>query len=160
MTKELHVPQPQPQVPSIVVSEKKPVQPAPTFFAHDLAFFPVSDAAGVDYTQKYNDYGLPARELSMMVEYLQFLENEQKSNPETGIKNKISEVKEIIIGLIKQNPVGQWTRNESKTIHDDVASIIKQLEVVEDHQSKRPNISVAQQLRDIRNTIENILVKE
>lgn len=158
MAKALHVPQP--HVPPIGVPDKKPVQPAPTFVAHDLAFFPVSDESGVDYTEKSNDSGLPARELSMMIEYLQFLENEQKSNPEIGIKNKISEVKEIIIGLIKQNPVSQWTRNESKTIHDDVASIIKQLEVVEDHQSKRPNIGVAQQLRDIRNTIENILVKE
>jgi type IV pilus assembly protein PilB len=140
------------QVPAVPVTPVLPVQP--TVQVSDMAFFP-SDGA-----EALSDITLPMRELSLMVDYLQVLETQQKKNPDQGIKSKITEIKETIVDLIQRYPPAQWVTSVTPQIHDDIHSIVQQLEVLEQHQSKRPNVGVAKQLQEIRQTIENILVKE
>ncbi len=132
----------------------------PLFNVSDMSFYsgsPEHDGTGVSLNGQKN---MPMQELMALVDYLKLLEREQVINPEVGIKAKVSELKEIIVDLLKRSPLSQWVVTDPAVIvHEEINSIIKQLESLEEHQSKRPNIGVASQLHDIRNTIENLIVK-
>jgi hypothetical protein len=132
----------------------------PLFNVSDMSFYsgsPEHDGTGVSLNGQKN---MPMQELMALVDYLKLLEREQVINPEVGIKAKVGELKEIIVDLLKRSPLSQWVVSDPAVIvHDEISSIIKQLESLEEHQSKRPNIGVASQLHDIRNTIENLIVK-
>jgi type IV pilus assembly protein PilB len=104
---------------------------------------------------------LPVRELVELVDYLKLLEENQIQHPEEGIKQKVIDAKETIIELLRQSDVANWfVTDPSVVVHNEVENIVTQLQELEKHQSKRPNIGVASQLRTIRNTIENLITKE
>ena len=97
----------------------------------------------------------------MLVDYLKTLEMQQEKNPEIGIKQKIAELKNTIIDLLVRSDTETWlSMDPSVVVHDEVTKIVEQLDALERHQSRRPNVGVASQLRDIRNTIENLVTKE
>jgi type IV pilus assembly protein PilB len=122
--------------------------------ATDFAILPDTNPVSMDHQ-------LPAKELEVLVDYLKMLEREQVRDPETGIRVKIAEVKEMIIELMRRYHISEWiVPNRRVVVHDEVKQIMKDLESLEQHQSRRPNIGVANQLRDIRNTIEKLLGKE
>ncbi len=104
---------------------------------------------------------LPIKELIMLVDYLKTLEHQQEKNPEIGIKQKMTELKNTIIDLLVRSDTETWlSMDPSIVVHDEVTKIVEQLDALERHQSRRPNVGVASQLRDIRNTIENLVTKE
>lgn len=124
-------------------------------WAHDFSVVPVTP------TETFTDRTLPARELEVLVDYLRLLEQEQLRDPETGIRVKIAEVKEMIIELMRKHHITEWVPASRRyRVHDEVEQIVRDLQKLEDHQSRRPNIGVASQLRDIRNTIEKLVAKE
>lgn len=131
----------------------------PLFNVSDMSFY----SGSADHETSMHSDGqknMPMQELMALVDYLKLLEREQVINPEVGIKAKVGELKEIIVDLLKRSPLSQWVVTDpAVVVHDEISSIIKQLESLEEHQSKRPNIGVASQLHDIRNTIENLIVK-
>lgn len=103
---------------------------------------------------------LPVRELEILIDYLKMLEQEQLRNPQVGIRLKIAEVKEMIIEIMRNNRNQDWVTPHQNIIQQEIKDITHNLEKLEEHQSRRPNIGVATQLRDIRNTIEKLLGKE
>lgn len=107
-----------------------------------------------------NESMLPIRELVMLVDYLKTLEQGQEKNPEQGIKQKVTDLKETIINLLVRSDVSKWlVYDPSVVVHDEVSKIVGSLEALEQHQSRKPNVGVAEQLRNIRNTIENLVAK-
>lgn len=103
---------------------------------------------------------LPIQELIMLVDYLKTLEAQQEANPQEGIKQKLTSLKETIINLLIRSDVSKWiTCDPAVAVHSEVEKIVSSLEMLEHHQSRKPNIGVASQLRDIRNTIENLVAK-
>jgi hypothetical protein len=67
----------------------------------------------------------------------------------------------MVIELMRKHHISEWIApNRRVVVHDEVKQIMSDLEKLEEHQSRRPNIGVANQLRDIRNTIEKLLGKE
>lgn len=103
---------------------------------------------------------LPIRELVMLVDYLKTLEQDQEQNPEQGIKQKLADLKDTIINLLVRSDVSKWlVYDPTVAVHDEVSKIVSNLEALEQHQSRKPNVGVAEQLRNIRNTIENLVAK-
>ncbi len=103
---------------------------------------------------------LPVQELEILIDYLKMLEQEQVQNPRIGIKLKIAEIKEMIIEIMRNHRGQNWESPHQIIIREEVKGITNSLERLEEHQSRKPNIGVATQLRDIRNTIEKLLRKE
>lgn len=103
---------------------------------------------------------LPIQELIMLIDYLKTLEVQQEENPQEGIKQKLTNLKETIINLLVRSDVSKWIMYDpTVVVHNEVEKIVNSLETLEHHQSRKPNVGVASQLRDIRNTIENLVAK-
>lgn len=134
----------------------------------DLQFYPTAMNEHHGTTTEFIDESaissgnvLPIKELVMLVDYLKTLEAFQEKNPQIGIRQKITDLKNTIIELLVRSDTASWlSMDPSIAVHDEVSKIVQQLEILEQHQSRRPNIGVASQLRDIRNTIENLVTKE
>jgi type II secretory ATPase GspE/PulE/Tfp pilus assembly ATPase PilB-like protein len=148
----------------IVQSEEVLPEPIATSPKHIEFIAPVADEDGNPVSAPINtitENTLPIKELVMLVDYLKTLETDQEKNPETGIKKKIGDLRNTIIDLLVRTDVSKWLAYDpSVVVHDEVAKIMSGLETLEQHQSRRPNVGVASQLRDIRNTIENLVTKE
>lgn len=111
-------------------------------------------------TRQEPEITLPARELKVLINYLKHLEDYQKEHPHTGIKKDIAEAKEVILQLLRESNPKDWlVINPQKAVHREVSAIMNQLSELEKHQSRRPDIGVAQELEKIRNTIENLIAK-
>ena len=103
----------------------------------------------------------PTRELSVLMDYVAMLEEHQREHPEEGIRQKLGEAKDLIIELLKNSNPREWAIiDPAKAVHREVSVIIQQLDELEKHQSKKPNIGVAEELQKIRNTIQNLIAKE
>ncbi len=103
----------------------------------------------------------PTKELSVLMDYVAMLEDHQRENPEEGIRQKLADAKDLIIELLKNNNPREWmVIDPAKAVHREVSVIIQQLDALEKHQSKKPNIGVAEELQKIRNTIQNLIAKE
>lgn len=129
----------------------------------DIQFRPAAltdDGKIIESNSSATESVLPIKELIMLVDYLKTLENEQDKNPEQGIKQKITDLKETIVNLLVRSDVSKWIMYDpTVVVHSEVEKIVSGLEALEHHQSRKPNVSVASQLRDIRNTIENLVAK-
>ncbi len=127
--------------------------------SHDLIFENIPSESIAPPAGQVSEM-ITAKELTMLVDYLKMLEDHQIKHPEIGIKRKVAEVKEIIIEILKRSDVAGLTTNESAAMHQEISQIVEDLESLEQHQSRRPNVGIASQLRNIRNTIENLGGKE
>ncbi len=147
-------------VPTVV--EEKPISPV-IEPSHDIEFRPAAlseDGTLVESTTAATESVLPIKELIMLVDYLKTLEQEQDKHPEQGIKQKITDLKETIVNLLVRSDVSKWIMYDpTVVVHSEVEKIVSGLESLEQHQSRKPNVSVASQLREIRNTIENLVAK-
>lgn len=148
--------------PVSIHNEESAVEPIPVSSKYMEFVAPAADEDGRPVTiQPTTENTLPIKELIMLVDYLKTLESEQDKNPEIGIKKKISDLRNTIIDLLVRTDVSKWLAYDpSVVVHEEVAKIVSDLETLEQHQSRRPNVGVASQLREIRNTIENLVAKE
>ncbi len=137
-------------IPAIPVNQE--IQFRAASLSDDGALIPQNDSA--------TESVLPIKELIMLVDYLKTLEHEQDKHPEQGIRQKITDLKETIVNLLVRSDVSKWIMYDpTVVVHNEVEKIVNGLEALEQHQSRKPNVGVASQLRDIRNTIENLVAK-
>jgi type II secretory ATPase GspE/PulE/Tfp pilus assembly ATPase PilB-like protein len=137
-------------IPAIPVNQE--IQFRAASLSDDGALIPQNDSA--------TESVLPIKELVMLVDYLKTLEHEQNKHPEQGIRQKITDLKETIVNLLVRSDVSKWIMYDpTVVVHNEVEKIVNGLEALEQHQSRKPNVGVASQLRDIRNTIENLVAK-
>jgi len=96
-------------------------------------------------------------EISLLIDYLRKLENEQVLNPETDITDNIKLLQTTIVDLLKHSQAEEVFNekdNFAKTHHtfnrlsDDLAEL-------HGHQQQNPHIDMSQKLRRVREEIEN-----
>lgn len=98
-------------------------------------------------------------ELELLVDYLKLLEREQIRNPELGISNQVKKVRETILDILKNGGIGEMVtsgRDVQKEIHQEVDLLVRDLQKLENEQKATPDVGVAQKLKNIRETIENL----
>lgn len=98
-------------------------------------------------------------EIALLVDYLKILENHQRLNPAVGIADKIGRVQSMIISLLKNNPHLEYLFkqiNPQIMIQDQINGLITELKLLENDQTKNPQVGVADKIASIRNTIQSM----
>jgi type II secretory ATPase GspE/PulE/Tfp pilus assembly ATPase PilB-like protein len=96
-------------------------------------------------------------EISLLVDYLKKLENEQLINPEKDVTPHIHQLRITINDLLKQSnaeDVFDEKENFAQT-HKTFSRIVDDLGELHDHATQNPNIDMSQKLRRVREEIEH-----
>jgi type II secretory ATPase GspE/PulE/Tfp pilus assembly ATPase PilB-like protein len=93
-------------------------------------------------------------ELELLADYLKLLESNQREHPEKNISHKIEDVKRTIIEVVKS---GHLLGDDSGNVKEYIDQSISGLEKLEMIQEENPNAGIADDLLEIRKTIENLL---
>jgi type IV pilus assembly protein PilB len=104
------------------------------------------------------DVHLPAQELELLVDYLKMLEDHQRNYPEQSVENKIDQVQQTIIGLLKNHHPHELflQQNNEQRVQHEIDLLMKELQDLRTHQQQYPTNGVAKQLESIRGTIERL----
>lgn len=98
------------------------------------------------------------RELAFLVEHLKKLEQDQRANPDTSAEEKIRMLRETILDMLRKLPLESlfFARRPEDEVHNEINFIMNDLKRLEDEQKARPSTAIADRLRSIRSTIENL----
>ncbi len=114
----------------------------------------LSGLQGIDPTALF---GAKSLEISLLIDYLKKLEEEQIVNPEKDITLQIKQVQVTILDLLKQvnaEHIFQSDGNFSKT-HTTFNRLADDLEEMHQHQNKNPHVDMSEKIRRIREEIEH-----
>ncbi len=108
--------------------------------------------------QHYETTPTEGHELAFLVEHLKQLEQEQRVNPDASAEAKIQMLHETIMSLIKRMPLESLftMRRPEEEVHNEINFIMNDLKRLEAEQRTNPSLAVADRLRSIRSTIENL----
>lgn len=98
-------------------------------------------------------------EIALLVDYLKMLESHQQKNPEVGIADKIARASHMIVSILENTPNLEnmfGNANPTVAVRDQIEGLIGELSQLEQDQMKNPNMGVAQQIGNIRNTIQSM----
>jgi type IV pilus assembly protein PilB len=98
-------------------------------------------------------------ELSLLVDYLKILEDKQRENPQTNIAEKITRAQHMILSLLENNPNLDDLFSKvspGMMVRDQIEGLMQDLKSLEVDQVKNPNVSVADKIATIRNTIQTM----
>lgn len=98
------------------------------------------------------------RELAFLVEHLKQLEHDQRANPDTSAEEKIRMLRETILEMLRELPLEDlfFARRPEDEVHNEINFIMSDLKRLEEEQKQRPSTAIADRLRSIRSTIENL----
>jgi len=98
------------------------------------------------------------RELAFLVEHMKTLENEQRANPDSSAEEKIRMIRETILDMLRRLPLEALfvARRPEDEVHDEIHFIMRDLQRLEEEQRRHPTTVIADRLRSIRSTIENL----
>lgn len=104
---------------------------------------------------------LPSREIASLIDYVRMLENHQESYPETGVGEKIQEVQKTIVDLLKNyQPTDLFIqRDNERAVHQEIDALTQELEALKKHQEVYPRVGIADKLRSIRGTLQELVGK-
>ncbi|MDH5442218.1 MAG: GspE/PulE family protein [Candidatus Nomurabacteria bacterium] len=97
-------------------------------------------------------------EITLLVDYLKDLEQDQQLNPGRGIADKIKKIKNTIILLLENSPAEELFAQPSERdrVHTEVKNLMTDLEALEKHQMEKPSVGVADEIQNIRTMIQGI----
>lgn len=98
-------------------------------------------------------------EIILLVDYLKLLEEHQTATPAVGIADKIARAQHMIISLLENNPNLESLfahTDPAITVRDQIEGLKNELSDLENEQIKNPQLSVADQIGKIRNTIQSM----
>lgn len=98
-------------------------------------------------------------EIAYLIDYLDMLEQEQRRHPDIGIAKKIQDIQRTIMHLLKKNKetiLKAPKKSEADRVKEEIQLLMQELKEIEHHQHINPDIGVADQLQNIRSTIQNL----
>ncbi len=98
------------------------------------------------------------RELAFLVDHLKQMENEQRVNPNESAADKLHMLRETILDMIKRMPLEMLfaSRRPEEEVHNEINFIMHDLKRLQEEQKVSPSLAIADRLRSIRSTIENL----
>lgn len=101
---------------------------------------------------------LENRELAFLVEHMKELEQHQRANPDASAEEKIRMIRETILDMLRRLPLEALfiAKRPEEEVHDEINFIMHDLQRLEEEQKRHPSTAIADRLRSIRSTIENL----
>jgi type IV pilus assembly protein PilB len=101
--------------------------------------------------------GKKSIEISLLIDYLRKLENEQVINPEIDISDNIQLIQTTILDLLKRKEAEKVFDEEENfaDTHKEFSRFADDLTELYNHQQQNPQIDMSQKLRRVREEIEN-----
>jgi len=103
--------------------------------------------------------GTSGEEVALLIDYLKILEDMQRQNPNVSIAEKIGRAQHMIISILENTPNLEnlfSSANPGVLVRDEIEGLMKELSSLEMEQAKNPNLNVANQIANIRNTIQTM----
>ncbi len=95
-------------------------------------------------------------EISLLLDYVRVLEQEQKLNPDTDASEKIKLIQHTILDLLKHNQAEKiFDQEEHIDTHNHFTQITDDLEKLYHEQQRTPNLDISHKIQNIREDIEH-----